>query len=315
MLSRLTTLPISSLRRIDEEADNIYLQTDPLYEVASIIQSYTQHILRPHIDSTSQHDRRFLKISYLNKGIDFIDLSSIFKDKRIVDKVPKYFNNLEPPMICYKYKKPTRNLIFNYNKITSDLEIEETCPKEWDCSGSEFCYQPAGHVITGNFDIIKDKRIRHLFSKGPKYRLPCEIDFDACRVEIAEALSNYAKDWCKRESTNKEALSSWKRAIFDIIDIRVDFYKTNPSMLPRKPNYNINHLKKGIQEFHSKFVLVPADKASNNIIIVWRKYYINTLSAELTSTTTYTRTLFDENSVVLQHTTDLQQSDIVLSGK
>ena len=130
LLSRLTTLPISSLRKIDEEADDIYLQTNPFYEVASIIQSYTQHILRPHIDPESQHDRHFLKISYLNKGIDFIDLPSIFKDKRIVDKVPKYFKTLEPPMICYKYKKSTRGLIFNYSKIVSDLDIEETRPTE-----------------------------------------------------------------------------------------------------------------------------------------------------------------------------------------
>ena len=134
--------------------------------------------------------------------------------------------------------------------------------------GSEFCYQPAGHIITGNFNIIKDKRIRYLFSKGPKYRLPCEIDFDECRVEIAEALANYTKGWCKRESTNKEALSSWKRAIFDIIDLRIKFYKANTSLLPRKPKHTLRHLKKGIQEFHSKFALVPADKASNNIIIV-----------------------------------------------
>lgn len=130
MLSILTTLPISSLAKLDEEADEIYVRTNPLYEVASIIQCYTQHILRPHIDSQSQHDRHFLKISYINKGVDFIDLASIFKDKRVADKVPKYFKNLEPPMICYKYKKSTRGLIFNYNKIVSDLNIETTNPAD-----------------------------------------------------------------------------------------------------------------------------------------------------------------------------------------
>lgn len=128
LLSRLTTLSISSLKKLDDEADDIYIRSNPLYEVASIIQSYTQHVLRPHIDSDSQHVRHFLKISYLNKGIDFIDLASIFKDKRVADKVPKYFKNIEPPMICYKYKKSTRGLIFNYNKIVSDLNIENTGP-------------------------------------------------------------------------------------------------------------------------------------------------------------------------------------------
>ena len=72
----------------------------------------------------------------------------------------------------------------------------------------------------------------------------------------------------KRESANVEALSSWKRAIFDIIDLRINFYKANTSLLPRKPKHTLRHLKKSIQEFHSKFAFVPADKASNNIILV-----------------------------------------------
>ena len=37
------------------------------------------------------------------------------------------------------------------------------------------------------------------------------------------------------------------------------------------------HLKKGIQEFHRRFVSAPADKAANNVVVVWKGYYINTL--------------------------------------
>ena len=76
--------------------------------------------------------------------------------------IPKYFKNLEPPIICYKYNKPARRIIFNYNKIVSDLNILDNTPNTWECASSKFCYAPAGHVITGNFDIIKDKRIRAL---------------------------------------------------------------------------------------------------------------------------------------------------------
>ena len=128
LLSKITSLSISSLQKLDQEADNIYVRAHPHYDVASIIQSYTQHILRPHIDATSDHERHFLKITYLNKGIDFIDLTSIFKDKQVIDKIPKYFKNSETPMICYKYKKSTRGLLFNYNRIVSDLDIDTTNP-------------------------------------------------------------------------------------------------------------------------------------------------------------------------------------------
>lgn len=121
LLSRVTSLSISCLQKVDEEADDIYIRTHPMYEVASIVQSYSQHVLHPHIDEASSHKRSFLKILYCNKGIDFIDLTSIFQDKRVKDKIPLYFKNSEAPMICYKYKKSTRNLIFNYNQVVSDL--------------------------------------------------------------------------------------------------------------------------------------------------------------------------------------------------
>ena len=44
------------------------------------------------------------------------------------------------------------------------------------------------------------------------------------------------------------------------------------------------HLKQGIQDFHGKYVLVPADKAANNVVVVWRLHYINTLKQELRET-------------------------------
>ena len=121
----------------------------------------------------------------------FIDLPSIFKDKTAELAIPNYFKNTETPIVCYKYNKPIRNTIFNYNKITSDLQIVENTPTSWDCSNSKFCYQPAGHVVTGDLNVIKDYRIRNLISKGPKYRIPSDIDFNTCRAEIAESLNSF----------------------------------------------------------------------------------------------------------------------------
>jgi hypothetical protein len=133
---------------------------------------------------------------------------------------------------------------------------------------SRFCYQPTGHIITGNLDIIDDKAIKHIVSKGPKYRLPSDINFDTCYKEIAESLATFCDKWCKRENTEKTALSAWKKAILEIMDLRVNYYKSHPSLLPRKSKHNLRLIKRGIQKLHSKFVLVPADKASNNIIFI-----------------------------------------------
>ena len=64
------------------------------------------------------------------------------------------------------------------------------------------------------------------------------------------------------------SLEEWKVSIFKIVDQRIKFYSQNTNLLPPKPKSTFRHLKKGIQDFHRKYVLVPADKAANNVVVV-----------------------------------------------
>ena len=128
MLSYLSSLPISVLRSLDTEANKFYDRTNRLYDAALLTRCYTQHALRPVIDSKINHIRHFIKIPFINKGIDFIDLPSIFRDKSVQSSIPNYFKNCEVPIICYKYNIPIRGAIFNFNKLVSDLNIETCTP-------------------------------------------------------------------------------------------------------------------------------------------------------------------------------------------
>ena len=71
------------------------------------------------------------------------------------------------------------------------------------------------------------------------------------------------------------------------------------------PKSSFRHLKQGIQEFHRKYVLVPADKAAHTIVVVCRLHYINTLKQELNGTKAYKETSTDEKTVVNSHSNDL----------
>ena len=130
---------------------------------------YVQHFLRPYIDSEISHKRHFIKIPFINKGIEFIDLHSIFKDNLVISSIPNYFNYSETPIICYKYNKPVTSTIFNFDKILTDIDIDSNTPDSWDCQNSNYLYPSAGHVITGNVKVIPDARVRNIISKGPKY--------------------------------------------------------------------------------------------------------------------------------------------------
>ena len=127
-LSRLVTLSISSLRNLDIEANKFYDRAQRLYDAALLTRCYTLHALRPYIDSEIDHVRHFIKIQFVNKGIKFINLPSIFKDKSVISSIPTYFENKEPPIICYKYNKPICSTVFNYNKLVTDFDIENSIP-------------------------------------------------------------------------------------------------------------------------------------------------------------------------------------------
>ena len=73
------------------------------------------------------------------------------------------------------------------------------------------------------------------------------------------------------------------------MDKRIKFYSQNTNLLPPKPKSSFRHLKQAIQEFHRKYVLVPADKDANNVVVVCRLHYVNTLKQELDGTRAYLR--------------------------
>ena len=97
------------------------------------------------IDSKINHVRHFIKIPFINKGMDFIDLPSTFRDKAVQSAVPNYFKNCEVPVICYKYNKPIRRLYLILIKLFLVL-ISKLVP----LTDSKYVYPAAGHVITGN---------------------------------------------------------------------------------------------------------------------------------------------------------------------
>ena len=134
--------------------------------------------------------------------------------------------------------------------------------------------------------------------------MPSQNDFNRCREEIASALNDSGNRWCKRDSVECKAIKEWKLSSFNIMDKRIKFYSQNTNLLPPKPKSSFRHLKQGIQEFHRKYVLLPADKAANNVVAVCRLHYINTLKQELIGTKAYEETSIDEKSVVYSHSNE-----------
>ena len=87
-----------------------------------------QHFLCPYIVFEVNHKRHFIKIPFINKDMEFIDLHSIFKDNLVISSILNYLYNSETPIICNKYNKPIRSSIFNVDKIVTDIDIDSNTP-------------------------------------------------------------------------------------------------------------------------------------------------------------------------------------------
>ena len=82
------------------------------------------------------------------------------------------------------------------------------------------------------------------------------------------------------------------------MDQRIKFYLQNTNLLPPEPKSTFRHLKQSIQDFHRKYVLVPVDTVANNVVVVGRLHYINTLTQELSGIKIYKETSEEEKTLV-----------------
>ena len=73
----------------------------------------------------------------------------------------------------------------------------------------------------------------------------------------------------------------WKSKIFDLVNERVTYLKTTKVIQQTKPVLKDEDVKKYLSDLHDKFVIVPIDKAANNVAIICKNFYITRLLGEV----------------------------------
>ena len=97
---------------------------------------------------------------------------------------------------------------------------------------------------------------------------------------LMDAVEDYARKWTKREKEQLDTLSEWVKSVRSLIQIRIS--KLRRSMSKRgKSVFSNPDAAKTLSTIHDKYVVVPADKAPNNIVFVCKTYYIQCLINEL----------------------------------
>ena len=221
----------------------------------------------------------FIKINFINKGIDAVNLPSILRSKSVTETVPTYFKEKEPLIISYTYTKTIASKIFDFLSTLSGLDYHQLhkSPFQCDCNTSSYLYQPYGHVITGDFSIILNSKLRDLIAKDPKYRDPCKVDRDKNLSLLCEAVGQYALQWAKREMVELSVLSSWKEMVKGQIEEHISELKQNFKQPTGKVLQNAD-VKACLSDLHSMF---SYQQIRLQTIIICNRYYIETLIKEL----------------------------------
>ena len=136
------------------------------YRLVSIITDIASYRLFRPVRPTPYTDdnRHFMKLRFINKGIDAVNVSNILHNKNVRSTIPPYFKNQSVPVLSYKYTKTISSKIFNHKKALQCFDVDNflTSPSSCDCSTSKFNYAPIGHVITGDLNIVQHGSLRQV---------------------------------------------------------------------------------------------------------------------------------------------------------
>ena len=110
----------------------------------------------------------------------------------------------------------------------------------------------------------------------------------------------------KKEHVDSRVFDEWECRVLDTIRTRIDRLKSKDKNPRKKHVLSDKTCKRYLEDFHKCYVLVPADKAGNNVLVVCKKYYLDVMLKELdicngNSPQTYVSCSAYSEEIVLKH--------------
>ena len=105
----------------------------------------------------------FIKIHFENTGIEDVNITKLLYT--VNDAIPESFFDRKPPTVLFTRTSCIGSKIFNYKNVVENLDTkcnvdDFTC----DCSNSKLCDPDHGHIVTGNLDVITNRKLRSLLA-------------------------------------------------------------------------------------------------------------------------------------------------------
>jgi hypothetical protein len=222
-------------------------------------------------------------LHYSSPILDAINVSSIF-----AASAAKLFNPIPHNMqrkirVVYSYDPPISQRIFNYSKtlkaINSVEALSQAMKETCNCNQSPFRYAPAGHIITGDLDIVENEELKNILKKGTKYRTQTTTDWEQLKTDFHESLNQFVSRLQRRTKIHFLAFHFYRSAIIRLFHSRLLACEENSD--DKDNSIQMNRLGMQLRLLQNKYVIAPADKASGNYIFICKSYYISVICKEL----------------------------------
>lgn len=225
-------------------------------------------------------------VEFRNPIIALLRLGKIFRDA--ASTLPGHLAT-DTPTISHKYTQPIRKHILNYRQTVQSIQTQHiTHPivcTPCDCmSHHRSSSNPAiGHVMTGDLSMVRNDRLRGILRKGPKYRETKPYDWDQAREAVDAALGPLIATWAKKEEEDLKVWEAWENTVRSRVEKRMEYLQQRQWPV-HKSVFDDPGARAELAALHNRFVLVPADKAEGNVIIVCKQFYKYCLIKELLGT-------------------------------
>ena len=226
-------------------------------------------------------------LTFKSKAFNFINLPKILRSKEVCDNVPSNFNISDIPMVVYNLNPSIRSTLFNQKQFVLHLNTDEFLknPNSIKCCSNKyensFINNHYGYIITGNLNIVNNERLRQLLSKGSKYREPKQICFEEAREEIQTGIDQFIEQISNDKDIHKNHFSEWKSPLVSPVTGKFFTLKNKIACRAVKPICSEHEVKNIMFSLKENFVIVPIDKAADNVAFICKQFYALTIIKEL----------------------------------
>ena len=258
-------------------------------------------------NKTKKIPKYIFPLYFDNKGLEFIRLNNILRNPDVKSKLPNHFQNDDSPSVVYNLSSTIRNKILNYKETVNNIDINDpdtfgTGLQTCNCTSSPFLDNIHGHILTGDLRILENNHLRELIQKGPNFREPKSVNWKRCRDKIKEGLDVCSDKMIVDKEIRGEEMYPWKNEVLRRVDEKIRSLKHRIKPKRSKQVLKRPDVVEYLTQLHKNYVLVPIDKAGNNIAIVCKIYYVEVILKEIgqigTGNSTYEKTTKNRDEIV-----------------